>query len=408
MITISIGKADTECVDKVTLTSGMVKAVQVAFSFSEQWDGFNKTAVFSNGNITLDVSLDDEGKCYIPHEVVAEAGKEVSVGVYGSKGTGEDYVAIPTEKCSLGKVVEGVDPTGEEPAEPTPTAYDELRIIVTDLQEDIKEIKGAISEDVIPKDVDLTKCTIITEGTADITSDEITPKDGSIRGTIEVTGQVELVVEAVGVDDVILKINGTEYTAHYEMSGIRDAVPIVYSGVVEEPIEFFTYFSGKAKFTKFTTTGDYVISGRVAKLEHDKVDKVAVFKDVDLTKVTTITDGSPVVEINYIIDPDMEKGSVGYINISGYVEFEMKNDGDGGISLTINEETYDAFGGDTISFKGEVIKSIRFVIDNDAVAFFTKFVTTTDYELHNKVGDIDTALDELHAYAQALIGGASV
>lgn len=258
------------------------------------------------------------------------------------------------------------------------------------------------------KNVDITKCTIITEGTADITSDEITPKDGSIRGTIEVTGQVELVVEAVGVDEVTLKINGTEYTAYYEMPGIRDAVPIVYSGVVEEPIEIWANHSGTAKFTKFTTTGDYVISGRVAKLEHDKADKVAVFKDVDLTKVTTITDGSPVVESNYIVDPDMEKGSVGYINISGYIEFEMKNDADGGISLEINEESYDAFGGDTISFKGEVIKPIRFVIDNDAVAFFTKFVTTTDYELHNKVGDIDTALDELHAYAQALIGGASV
>ena len=135
MITISIGKADAICTNKVTLTSGMVNAVQVVFSFSDEWDEFNKVAVFSNGNTSVDVSLDDEESCYIPHEVLTDAGKEVSVGVYGCKGLGDDYVAIPTRKCSLGKIIEGTDPSGEEPTEPTPTAYDELRIIVKDLQE---------------------------------------------------------------------------------------------------------------------------------------------------------------------------------------------------------------------------------------------------------------------------------
>lgn len=135
MVTISIGKADTECPDKVTLTSGMVKAVQVVFTFSDEWDGFNKIAVFSNGKTSLDVSLNEEDKCYIPHEILAEAGKEVTVGVYGTKGVGDDYTAIPTEKCSLGKVVEGVNPSGEEPNEPTPTIFEDLMIRVKNLEE---------------------------------------------------------------------------------------------------------------------------------------------------------------------------------------------------------------------------------------------------------------------------------
>ena len=256
MITISIGKADTECVDKVTLTSGMVKAVQVAFSFSEQWDGFNKTAVFSNGNTTLDVSLDDEGKCYIPHEVVAEVGKEVSVGVYGCKGTGDDYIAIPTEKCSLGKVVEGVDPTGEEPAEPTPTVYDELKIIVNDLQAGVY------------RNVDLTKVTTVTESEATITEDEIKPVNyygGFVKGVINVTGYCEIEVKNTGIDYVFLHINGEEYFARRYGDG--DETALLFKGVVNEPIEFAVEPSAVAKFAKFVTTTDYELHNKVGDLE---------------------------------------------------------------------------------------------------------------------------------------------
>ncbi len=145
MMTITVGKADAECPEKVTLTSGMVNAVQIVFSFSEHWDEFdNKIAVFSNGATTLDVPLDEESKCFVPHEVLKQPGKEVSVGVYGSKGEGSDYVAIPTEKCSLGKVVEGVNPTGEEPSEPTPTVLDDLVIRVGNLENYLGHIETAL------------------------------------------------------------------------------------------------------------------------------------------------------------------------------------------------------------------------------------------------------------------------
>lgn len=271
MFTIRIEKAETTCPDNITLTSGMVKAVKVAFDFSEEWEGFNKVAVFSNGTTTLDVSLDENDKAYVPHEVLEIPGKEVSVGVYGSKGEGEDYVAIPTEKCSLGKVVEGVDPTGEESSEPTPSVWDEINLKVENLY----------------RDVDLTKCTTLTEGEATITENGIKPVfnlGAWVKGVINVTGYCEIEVENIGIDYVDLYINGE-------------------------------YHSARRYDDEFNTV---------------------------------------------------------------------------------------------ISFKGIVNEPIRFEIEPAAVAKFTKFITTTDYELHNKVGDIDTALDELHTYAQALIGGATV
>ena len=134
MITICIGKADAQCTDKVTLTSGMVQAVQVLFDFSEEWEGLTKIAVFSNGDTTLDIALDTLDQCYIPHEVMAIAGREVTCGIYGSKGEDSEYVAIPTVVCSLGKVVEGACPTGTNPAEPTPTMLQDHENRITALE----------------------------------------------------------------------------------------------------------------------------------------------------------------------------------------------------------------------------------------------------------------------------------
>ena len=121
MITICIGKADAQCTDKITLTSGMVQAVQVLFDFSEEWAGLTKIAVFSNGETTLDIPLDESDRCHIPHEVLEVAGKDVTCGIYGSNGDENEYVAIPTVECVIGKVAKGVCPAGVEPAEPTPT-----------------------------------------------------------------------------------------------------------------------------------------------------------------------------------------------------------------------------------------------------------------------------------------------
>lgn len=138
MFTISIGKAEATCADKITLTSGMVKAVRVAFIFSEEWENFDKIVVFSNGAETLDVSLGEDNTCYIPHEMMADAGRDVTCGVYGYKGEGSKRVAIPTVKCSLGKVVEGVNPSGDESADPTPTIWEEVVAKVNEHDEAIK------------------------------------------------------------------------------------------------------------------------------------------------------------------------------------------------------------------------------------------------------------------------------
>lgn len=295
MFTITIGKADTSCPDKITLTSGMVNAVQVAFAFSEEWEGFDKIAVFSNGATTVDVTLDEKDRCYVPHEVLSVAGRDVNVGVYGSKGEGEDYVAIPTEKCSLGKVSEGVDPSGEESAEPTPTIWDNLNIRVTNLE------------------------THMDEHTHDVA-----------RAGISLVPLTEL------------------------------------------------YENGKLTYTEYTPG--------TTTIEDNRIEALSVY-----------------VAIKY----------------SGYVEFDING---GAEELTIDGVETDIGGSEPsiiYNFKGYLNDGIRFrVTTGDAIlnwyqqTFTDGFMSGEDKEkldaLSESVGNIDTALDELHAYAQGLIsGGAS-
>lgn len=100
------------------LSAGMEGVIQVSFRFSSDWDGLQKTAVFSNGTATVNVPEDrwDESVCPVPAEVLRSAGKTVMAGVYGSNGL---HLVLPTVWCVLGRVEPAAAP-GELTASPVP------------------------------------------------------------------------------------------------------------------------------------------------------------------------------------------------------------------------------------------------------------------------------------------------
>lgn len=100
------------------LTSGSVNVNQVETGFSPHWDGMDKTAVFRCGSVSVSVSLDQSGRCAIPHEVLEEPGRTLYMGVEGAGG-GE---VLPTVWASLGVVQEGVL-LGGEARPPTPELW---------------------------------------------------------------------------------------------------------------------------------------------------------------------------------------------------------------------------------------------------------------------------------------------
>ncbi len=103
--------------ERELLSAGMSGVVQVGFTFSSDWDGLHKIAVFSNGAHSVDVPEEDwqENVCTIPAQVLSMPGKTLMAGVYGSNGA---HLVLPTVWCVLGRIEPGVQPAFFEAAPP--------------------------------------------------------------------------------------------------------------------------------------------------------------------------------------------------------------------------------------------------------------------------------------------------
>lgn len=137
MIKIQINKICAKLVECEPLTSGMIgKTLEV--EFSADWAGLSKTAVFSNGNKTINV-LESEwngNAINIPWEVLETPNRAVSFGIYGYTKNGDDIIlAIPTLYTSLGRVYLGVDPDGDESTEPSLPVWAQIQTEVDDLDD---------------------------------------------------------------------------------------------------------------------------------------------------------------------------------------------------------------------------------------------------------------------------------
>lgn len=95
-------------------------------------------------------------------------------------------------------------------------------------------------------------------------------------------------------------------------------------------------------------------------------------------------------------------GNLFHVNITGHIKFHCEVDKSGGWATVMGVE----LGGDTgvyeYSFEGVVEDGFE-VYCSFAGVTFTKFVKKVP--IKDTIGDMDKALDELHNYAQALIGG---
>lgn len=104
------------------LTSGSVNVNQVEFTFSADWEGLTKTAVFRAGELTRELQMDATSVCVIPWEVLKVSGVSVCAGIYGSASGGE--IVLPTVWAQLGTVLEGASP-GETARPPTPDLWEQ-------------------------------------------------------------------------------------------------------------------------------------------------------------------------------------------------------------------------------------------------------------------------------------------
>lgn len=104
------------------VTSGSVNVYAVRFTFSEDWDGLTRKAVFRVGGMSRAVLLDEDGVCTLPWELLETYRPNMTLyaGVYGTR----EETALPTVWASLGTVFEGVS-AGAEAQPPTPELWEQ-------------------------------------------------------------------------------------------------------------------------------------------------------------------------------------------------------------------------------------------------------------------------------------------
>lgn len=104
------------------VTSGSVNVYGVRFTFSEDWEGLTRKAVFRVGGMSRAVLLDEDGVCTIPWELLEtyQPNMTLYAGVYGTR----EETALPTVWASLGTVFEGAA-AGAEAQPPTPDLWEQ-------------------------------------------------------------------------------------------------------------------------------------------------------------------------------------------------------------------------------------------------------------------------------------------
>lgn len=138
MFEIYVSAADVTVKRKETITEGRA-GLRCKMSFSEEWEGLAKTAVFE-GAESRDVAMTGD-TVTIPAECLSAAGYPLRVGVYGKNPAGT--IVIPTVYAKLGKVESSVYPSGREPAAPTPDVAAQIQQQAANAVRMAREVKVA-------------------------------------------------------------------------------------------------------------------------------------------------------------------------------------------------------------------------------------------------------------------------
>lgn len=138
MFQVNVNKNMVEVTSTEPITSGSQNVYVVEFTFSEEWETLEKTAVFRSSksceeDIIVNVLLDETNRCMIPWEVMESADSELTLGVFGVR---DGSIVLPTVWAEGGIVLQGVT-TGKDIEPPTPSVYEQILSELAEIKEDI-------------------------------------------------------------------------------------------------------------------------------------------------------------------------------------------------------------------------------------------------------------------------------
>lgn len=178
------------------VSSGNQKTVTVHIDFSDEWDGFGKSAVFftSIDTNTVYEKVITNGECVVPAEVLKQPGN-LYIGV---RGVNSDINGIKTTSLVKYKVVEGSPSgTGTE-IEPTADVYQQLMTAVNKaitLIENLKKDVNTLTSQTVLKEKEITKQDFITQENFDVYSDEQRIFVRKVGRQVTLDGAIRLIKE---------------------------------------------------------------------------------------------------------------------------------------------------------------------------------------------------------------------
>ena len=123
----------------VKIVSNSVEIYECVFTFNEDWEGFNKIGVFSNGTTNDSYKRDlIESSCRIPPEVLTMPG-DLYIGVVGTK----ENKVMPTIKTPTIRILEGIG-NGEFSEEPDPTILAQLNNAIATLFDSVASLDKTV------------------------------------------------------------------------------------------------------------------------------------------------------------------------------------------------------------------------------------------------------------------------
>lgn len=132
MIVVKVRDREIRVAPTAPVTSGSV-GLPVRWTFSEEWDGLTKTAVFRGSDTARDVLLTEDA-CVVPAEVLEQSGGPLEIGVRGvrvehDEDTDEDVVSvvIPTIWGRIDRIYDGTIPSAADPSVPEPDWTEQVK-----------------------------------------------------------------------------------------------------------------------------------------------------------------------------------------------------------------------------------------------------------------------------------------
>ncbi len=119
--------------DNEAPASGSVEYLEAKFTFSGDWEGTTKTAVFTRNSLVFNQLLDNDGVCKVPHDIIVANGAAISV--FGTDGTKRITTNPLFVRINLSGYKDGITP---EP--PTPTVYEQIIEKLDDVKAEIPDV----------------------------------------------------------------------------------------------------------------------------------------------------------------------------------------------------------------------------------------------------------------------------